>query len=117
MFAAHHSLSNLVAVIDCNGQQAFGYTRDVIDLEPLAAKFRAFGWDVHDVPGHDAAALQSTFEGLNTASGPPHVILARTTFGHGVSFMERQIEWHYLPLSDEQLSVALADVRRPAPTS
>ena len=114
MFAAHHALANLVAIVDCNGQQAFGYTRDVIDLEPIAGRWRAFGWDVHEVPGHDAAALRATLDGLDTASGRPHVVLARTTFGCGVSFMERQIKWHYLPLSDEEFARALADVRGPA---
>jgi transketolase len=106
MFAAHHRLSNLVAIVDVNGQQALGYTRDVIDLEPLGDRFAAFGWDVHDVDGHDTEALTATLEGLDTQAGPPHMILARTTFGRGVDFMESKIEWHYWPLDEEQYAAA-----------
>ena len=57
MFAAHHRLANLIAVVDVNGQQALGYTEDVLDLEPLGERWRAFGWDVHEVDGHDVEAL------------------------------------------------------------
>ena len=57
MFAAHHRLSNLVAIVDLNGQQALGYTKDVLDLSPMAERWRAFGWDVHEVDGHDPVAL------------------------------------------------------------
>jgi transketolase len=112
MFAAHQSLSALVAIVDCNGQQAFGRTHDVLDLEPLDAKWRAFGWDVHDVPGHATDDLQSTLAGLDTSAGKPHAILARTVFGRGVSFMEHQIRWHYLPMSDDEFARALDEVRR-----
>ena len=58
MFAAHHKLSNLIAIVDLNGQQALGYTRDILSLEPMAARWRGFGWDVHEVDGHDVAALR-----------------------------------------------------------
>ena len=106
MFAAHRQLANLVAIVDVNGQQALGYTRDVIDLEPLADRFAAFGWDVREVDGHDTEALVATIDGLDTRSGPPHVLLARTTFGRGVDFMESRIEWHYWPLDEEQYASA-----------
>lgn len=110
MFAAHHRVSNLVAIVDVNGQQAFGYTRDVLALDPVADRWRAFGWDAHEVDGHDAAALVETIAGLDTAAGPPHVVLARTVFGRGVSFMESSIDWHYLPMTPEQYEQALAEV-------
>ncbi|MDQ6750087.1 MAG: thiamine pyrophosphate-dependent enzyme [Actinomycetota bacterium] len=110
MFAAHHRLSALVGIVDANGQQALGYTRDVIDLSPLAARWRAFGWDVHDVDGHDVDALTATIAELDTATGGPHVLIARTVFGSGVSFMEGQIPWHYWPMSDEQYERAMAEV-------
>lgn len=110
MFAAHHRLSSLIAIVDLNGQQALGRTRDVLDLSPLTQRWAAFGWDVHDVDGHDADAIAATVEGLDTATGPPHVLVARTTFGRGVSFMESQIKWHYWPMSDEELARALAEV-------
>jgi transketolase len=110
MFAAHHRLANLVAIVDVNGQQALGYTRDVLDLEPLADRFAAFGWDVHDVDGHDTDALERVLEGLDYAGGRPHVLLARTVFGRGVDFMESKIEWHYWPLDGEQYEDAIAQL-------
>ena len=110
MFAAHHRLANLVAVVDLNGQQALGYTADVLDLSPLAARWRAFGWDVHEVDGHDRAAMAEVVDRLDTTAGAPHVLVARTTFGKGVSFMEGQIKWHYLPMSDGDYLRALAEV-------
>ncbi|MBV8079610.1 MAG: transketolase [Actinobacteria bacterium] len=110
MFAAHHKLANLVAIVDANGQQALGKTRDVIDLEPLGRRFEAFGWDVHDVDGHDAAALVGTLNGFDTANGAPHVVVARTTFGKGVSYMEGELAWHYLPLSDAEYQRAVAEL-------
>lgn len=99
MFAAHHRLSNLIAIVDLDGQQAFGYTRDVLDLTQMAARWSVFGWDVHELDGHDNEAIETALAGFDTVSGAPHVIIARTTFGKGVSFMENRIEWHYQPLS------------------
>ncbi len=110
MFAAHHKLSNLVAIVDDNGQQAFGKTKDVIDLNPLAEKWRVFGWDVHEVDGHDFDRLQSTLRSLNTESGPPHVLIAKTVCGKGVSFMEGKVAWHYMPLTDDQYTMALEEL-------
>jgi transketolase len=110
MFAAHHRLSNLVAIVDVNGQQALGYTRDVLRLEPLADRWRDFGWNVHELDGHDVGAMGAALGGLATASGPPHVILARTVFGRGVSFMEKRIEWHYLPMTDGEYTRARHEV-------
>jgi transketolase len=109
MFAAHHRLSRLIAIVDVNGQQAFGYTRHVLDLAPLAQKWRAFGWAVDDVDGHDAAALASALD-RHSDDTRPRVVLANTTFGKGVSFMERQLAWHYLPVSDDQYAAALAEI-------
>ncbi len=119
MFAAHHKLDNLVAIVDVNGQQAFGYTRDVLDLGPLETRWRAFNWNVHVIDGHNIDLMKKTISELN--GGPngrplpgPHVILAQTTFGKGVSFMERQIKWHYSPLSAEDYAIAKEDLRRSA---
>ncbi len=110
MFAAHHRLSNLVAIVDLNGQQALGYTRQVMDLSPLAARWRAFNWDTHEVDGHNTAQMTETIAGLDTVSGPPHVLVARTVFAKGVSFMENQIKWHYWPMSDAEYAKALAEI-------
>ena len=110
MFAAQQRLGSLVALVDVNGQQALGRTRDVLDLEPLASRWQAFGWSVHDVDGHDADALRDTLASLDPASSRPHILLARTTLGSGVSFMEDQTAWHYYPQSDEQFAAAVAEV-------
>jgi transketolase len=110
MFAAHHRLDQLIAVVDCNGQQAFGHTRDVLDLEPIADRWRAFGWDVKETPGHDIGRLVDALDAPDT-SGRPRLVIARTVFGRGVSYMERQIKWHYMPMSEEEYQTALRDVR------
>ena len=111
MFAAHQELSNLVVVIDMNGQQALGYTRHVLDLEPMDRRWDAFGWDARVVDGHDVGAMLQAIEGLDPVTGPPHVLVARTTFGRGVSFMENQIRWHYFPMSDQEYARAVDEVR------
>ena len=113
MFAAHHRLANLIALVDVNGQQALGATRDVLDLSPLGERWRAFGWDVHEVDGHDVAVLADTIQGLDASAGRPHALLCRTVFGKGVSFMERQIKWHYWPLSDAEYRLALSELGDP----
>ncbi|MDQ6776738.1 MAG: transketolase [Actinomycetota bacterium] len=112
MFASHHHLANLVAVVDVNGQQALGHTADVLDLEPLAEKWHSFRWDVHEVDGHDPEALTSALDSLDMSSGQPHILLARTVSGKGVSFMESRIEWHYLPMCDSEYSSAVAELTR-----
>jgi transketolase len=109
MFAAHHRLSNLVAIVDWNGQQALGYTEDVLSLRGLPDRFRSFGWEVHEIDGHDTDALARVAGGLSP-DGPPHVLIARTVFGKGVSFMEGKIHWHYWPMSDEEYVRALAEI-------
>jgi transketolase len=110
MFAAHHRLSNLVAILDLNGQQALGYTRDVLDLQPVAERWRAFGWSVEEVDGHDLVKLSRSLSASADAEGRPRLVIADTTFGKGVSFMESRIEWHYLPLSEEQCEAALSEL-------
>jgi transketolase len=114
MFAAHHRLSKLVALIDVNGQQALGYTCDVLDPGPPAReRWAAFGWDVHEVDGHDADGIAALIGELDMSSSPParpHVLLAQTVFGRGVSFMESTIAWHYLPLEAETHRQAVAEL-------
>ena len=108
MFAAHHRLASLVALIDLNGQQAFGYTRDVLDLAPMARRWEAFGWEAVEVDGHDTAAISAAAGA--PPGGAPRVVIARTGFGKGVSFMEGKIPWHYLPLSEEDFRRAMAEI-------
>jgi len=107
MFAAHHRLGSLTAIVDANGQQALGYTREVLDLEPLADRFQAFGWEAVEVDGHDVDALATE---LDRTGDRPRVVLARTTFGKGVSYMEGLVKWHYWPMSDADYERALAEV-------
>jgi len=109
MFCAHRELSNITAIVDCNGQQALGYTRDVLDLQPLAARWQSFGWHVEEVDGHDIDAL-STALAASTRTSSPRVVIANTTLGSGVSFMERLVHWHYWPMNEEQFKQALKEV-------
>jgi len=113
MFAAHHHLSGLVAIIDVNGQQSYGYTRDVLWPSPLDVRWQAFGWDVHDVDGHDSSAIAELIGSLDTVDGPPHVLLARTVFGSGVPFMEGSPAWHYRVMTDEDLAEAQSALAPP----
>ena len=109
MFAAQHALSNLYVFVDANGQQALGFTRDVIAIDNAAERFRAFGWDARDLDGHDVAAIGAAVD--DAARDPrPHVFVARTVFGRGVSFMTSLIKWHYWPMSDDEFDRAMGEI-------
>jgi len=110
LFAGHHRLGALTAVVDVNGSQALGRTREVLGLEPLADKWRAFGWTVVEAPGHDESALERILAPRRADPDAPLVVLARTELGHGVSFMANDVRWHYAPMTDEQARAALAEV-------
>ena len=103
-------VSNLIVIIDLNGQQAFGYTDQVLNLHPMIERWKAFGWDAQEADGHNVKELTAKIAALNTTSGPPHVIIANTVSGKGVSFMEHQIKWHYWPMSDEEYRQAMDDI-------
>jgi transketolase len=103
LFAAHHKLHNVTAIIDANGLQSLDSVEQTLSLEPLVSKFEAFGCDVAEVDGHSVKALHST---LSKTSSRPQVVIARTTKGKGVSFMENRVEWHYKNPSAEQLAMA-----------
>lgn len=108
LFAAHHRLSNLTAIVDYNKLQSLGPVAQTLALEPLADKWRAFGWEVRQVDGHDHAALH---EALRPGEeGRPLCILADTVKGKGVSFMEGQVLWHYRIPRGEELAAALAEL-------
>lgn len=109
MAAAHHKLDNLTAIVDCNTLQISGRTRDVMNHEPLAEKWTSFGWAVRRVDGHDFAALTSALE-TPVTSGKPSCIIARTTKGKGVSFMEDVSKWHHGVPTDEEYVRALAEI-------
>jgi transketolase len=106
---AHYKLDNLTAIIDCNTLQITGRTRDVMNHEPLAEKWAAFGWAVRSVPGHDLAALSDAFE-RPLEAGKPSLIIARTTKGKGISFMEDVGKWHHGVPSDDEYARAIAEL-------
>jgi transketolase len=110
--AVHHRVDNLCVMVDWNGCQIDGRTVDVMDVGDLAAKFRAFGWTVHEIDGHDHAAIMEAYTSFLAAkgSGMPTAIAAHTTLGKGVSFMENDPKWHHGALSQEQLRAALAEL-------
>ncbi len=112
MFAAHHKLSNLYLIVDLNGQQAMDYTEKVLDIQPLSKKFQAFGWDIHEVNGHDPEEIVNTIEVCKNNGAQPHALIARTTFGKGVSFMENQVKWHYWPMNEEEFNQAMKEIEQ-----
>jgi transketolase len=109
LFSPHHKLDNLIVIVDFNKVQSFGRVSEVLNLEPFADKWRAFGWDTLEVDGHDPAALENGFS-APVVCGKPRVLIAHTVKGRGVSFMEDKLEWHYKSPSDEQLNAALAEI-------
>ena len=112
LFAAHHKVDNLIVTVDWNGQQIDGPNDEVISLGDLPAKWRAFGWEVLEMNGHD---MQEILDTLATAKesagkGKPVVILMRTEMGKGVDFMEGSHKWHGIAPNEEQLDIALAQL-------
>lgn len=93
--AAHYKLDNLCAIIDKNGMQITAPTADVMNTDPLDAKWKAFGWAVREVDGNNVAALKEAFAALPFEKGKPSVIIANTIKGKGISFMENQLKWHH----------------------
>lgn len=111
MFAAHYGLDNLVAIVDNNNLQIDGDVREVVGLRAIPEKFRAFGWEVLEVDGHDVEALLEAFATAQGASGKPVCIVASTVKGKGVSFMENQAGWHGKAPNDEQTQQAIAELK------
>jgi transketolase len=109
MAAAHYRLDNLTAILDHNTLQITGRTRDVCSNEPVDEKFRAFGWHVVQVDGHDLMAISSALTD-ERAPGQPTCVIANTTKGRGVSFMENVVKWHHGVPSSAELETALAEL-------
>jgi transketolase len=107
IFAVHQNLNQLTMIIDANRLQGFGSTQEVANLDSLADKFRAFGCDVIEINGHDTDEI---IKALSYNSMKPYVIIAQTIKGHGVSFMENKMEWHYLPMNQSQYQQALGEI-------
>lgn len=107
MFASHRGLSRLTAIVDYNKLQSLASVEATVGLEPFGDKWRAFGWDVTEVDGHDHDALYAAF----TRDGDkPHAVLAHTTKGKGVSFMENSVLWHYRTAQGDELAAARAEL-------
>ena len=109
MAAHHHDLGNLVAIVDCNGVQINGWVNEIMTVEPLADKWRAFGWNVVEVNGHNMKDLLTVLHTAKTMRHPT-VILMRTVKGRGVSFMEDDCKWHGNSPSDEELVQAILEM-------
>ncbi|NLI98111.1 transketolase [bacterium] len=111
MSASHYKLSNLTAIVDKNGLQIDGSTAEVMNIDPIDEKFRAFGWHVLVIDGHDFSQLLSAFRFASEQRGCPTAIIARTVKGKGVSFMENNLEFHGRAPTDEELKWALAELQ------
>lgn len=110
LFAPQHLLDNLVLIIDYNKIQSLGSVRDVLELEPLRAKFEAFRWAVHEVDGHDHKSLRDAFNHIPFTKNKPSCLIAHTTKGKGVDYMENELAWHYRAPNSELLNRALSQL-------
>jgi len=110
LFAPHHQLDNLIAIIDYNQIQSLGTVKEVLDLEPFADKWKAFGWAVHEIDGHDCAQIEHALTDVPCAAGKPTCVIAQTVKGKGVSFMENKLLWHYRAPDRDEMARALAEL-------
>ena len=112
LLAAHHKLDNLTVIVDYNKWQAIGRTNEVLNLEPLQDKWKAFGWEVLEIDGHDHQQIENALR--QRATDKPLAIIAHTTKGKGVSEMEDKIEWHYRNIPDDVYKRAIEELNREA---
>lgn len=110
MFGAFHKVDNVCAIVDYNGIQLDGFVKDILDLSPLAEKWRSFGWHTLEIDGHDIAAIQKAFAEAAATKGKPTCIVAHTVKGKGVSFMENNPKWHGVAPKPEELELALKEL-------
>ena len=111
LFASHHKLNNLVAIIDYNKIQSLDSVEATLGLEPFADKFKAFGWNAIEVDGHNHQALKNAFELVNRETLRPTVIICHTTKGKGVSFMENSVLWHYRSPQGQEYQAATVELQ------
>lgn len=110
LFASHHQLDNLVAVIDYNKLQSFTTVEKTLNIESISEKLKSFGWEVREANGHDCVQLQTLLSQTPWTKNKPSVLIAHTIKGKGVGFMENSVDWHYKSPNDEQLAKALLEV-------
>ncbi|HEV8630385.1 MAG TPA: 1-deoxy-D-xylulose-5-phosphate synthase N-terminal domain-containing protein, partial [Thermoanaerobaculia bacterium] len=115
LFAPQHRLDNLVVIVDYNKIQSLGRVAEVIDLEPLADKWRAFGWGVREIDGHDLGAIAEAYAAVPFQPGRPSCIVAHTVKGKGVAYMEDKLLYHYRAPRGEDLDRALAELEAARP--
>jgi len=108
LIAAHHELDNLFVIVDFNKLQAMGYVKEILNIEPLKDKWKAFGWEVREIDGHNFEEIEKALVG--PGEGKPRVIIARTIKGKGVSFMEGNNIYHYKAPSDKEHQAALKEL-------
>ena len=111
LFAGHHRLDNLIVVVDYNKMQSLASTEETLNLEPFAAKWRSFRWNLLEVDGHGHEDLKRGFAEARRAKGAPSCIIAHTVKGKGVSFMENSVLWHYRSPQGEELRAALDELQ------
>ena len=114
LFAAHHKLDNLVAVVDYNKIQSLAPVAETLALEPFADKWRSFGWEVRETNGHDHEQLRQALVPADEGCKKPTCVIAHTTKGKGVSFMEDTVLWHYRTARGEELAAALSELENAA---
>ena len=110
MFAAHYKLDNLIVFLDHNGLQIDGRNKDIMNIEPIDEKFKAFGWNVTSIDGHDFKEIFNAIDESKKIDGKPTIIIAKTIKGKGVSFMENQVGWHGNAPSKEEVEKAIKEL-------
>jgi transketolase len=110
MFGAFHKLDNVVAILDYNRIQLDGFVKDIMEIEPVVAKWQAFGWHTVELDGHSIPALQAAFAEAAAVKGKPTVLIAHTIKGKGVSFMENNPKWHGVAPNKEEVALALKEL-------
>ena len=111
LFASHHKLNNLTAIIDYNKIQSLASTEETLGLEPFAEKFQAFGWNVVEADGHDHDVLKAALDQINLGMTRPSVLICHTTKGKGVSFMENSVLWHYRSPQGDEYETARTELK------
>lgn len=115
MFAAQHRLDNLVAILDYNNMQIDGLVSEIVDIQPAASKWSAFGWHTIEINGHDISEILGAFEEARSVKGKPTMIIANTIKGKCVSFMERVVDFHGKAPTNEEVDKALAEIEALGP--
>ena len=110
MFASHHKLDNLVGILDNNGLQIDGLVNEIVTIEPIADKWKAFGWDVLEIDGHDITSIVQSLEKADSIKDRPVMIIAKTIKGKGISFMENEVDWHGVAPNKAQVEKALKEL-------